>query len=255
VTPVAVVVFPVVLGLVQDGVARSKRRRRELAATPGSVGGIASNPLLELERQVHAAMQVGAEPESPLPESAFAPVFKGWNVWSVWQVKDLPFSILMLGVERSRQLRIWVEDHVRLGAPGTEVADALDLKGGQIEILPALPAGLKSVKRRESIPGPAIVVESQDEPPELRVVRFFNRGSAGKLVWPHDDAYMLDEVFDPDPKNEATSGPGPGTIASRTTAPIAEGGIDVVKFAAVAAGVVLVLALALRYAASRRLAA
>jgi hypothetical protein len=241
VTPVLVVLFPVVLGALQAGVERSKRRRNAGL----SVGG----PLAELERQVReASMQVGAE---LAPSSAFAPVFKGWNVWTVVQVRDLPFSVAMIGVSRDRQLRVWVEDAVRLGAPGAVVADPVDLKGGQVEILPAVPAGLKVAKSKESVPGDAMVVESQEQPPELRVVRFFNRGEESRVVWPHDDSYLLDQVLEPDPKNDATKGPGPGTITTGVVKPIGEGATELLKYAAVAVGLVLVVLLGMRVAAAR----
>jgi hypothetical protein len=163
-------------------------------------------------------------------EPSFAPIFKGWNVWAVFQVQDLDFSIAMIGVPRDRQLRIWVEDAVRLGAGGTDVADPLDLKGSKIEIIPSS-GTLKSFRRKEQVPGPAMVVETQDQPPELRFVRFFNRGDEGRLTWPHDDNYLLDDVFTPDPKNELTAGPAPGTIADSTTKPARDAVVDVLKTA------------------------
>lgn len=161
-------------------------------------------------------------------DPTFAPVFRGWNVWAVHQVQELDFSIPMIGVSRDRQLRIWVEDAVRLGASGTAVADPIDLKGSQIEIVPSS-SGLKSFRRKEQVPGPAMVVESQDQPPELRFVRFYNRGAEGRVVWPHDDNYLLEEVFQPDPKNELTAGPAPKTIADTTTGPAKEAVVDLLK--------------------------
>lgn len=175
-------------------------------------------------------------------DPTFAPVFKGWNVWAVHQVQDLDFSIPMVGVSRDRQLRIWVEDAVRLGAPGADVADALDLKGSQIEIVPSS-SGLATFRRKEQVPGPAMVVETQDQPPELRFVRFFNRGNEGRVVWPHDDNYLLDTVFQPDPKNELTAGPAPKTIADTTTGPVKDAVVDVAKTALwIAAGGVAIYA-------------
>ena len=140
-----------------------------------------------------------------------AKVFPGWNVWAVWQQKDLNFEPLHVGESRDRRLRIWVEDAVRLGAPGTVVADPIDLKGSQIEVLPGEPAGLSQTQRKEDVSGPAMLL---DGPGELRFVRFYNRGPAGSLVWPHDGNYLLDAVYQPDPKNETTSGPAPNTIGS-----------------------------------------
>jgi hypothetical protein len=177
-------------------------------------------------------------------DSPMAPVFAGWNVWAVWQVMDLPFSVMMVGVSRDSQLKIWVEDQVRLHAPGAEVADPLDLKGGQVEILTGSP-GLQTAMRKENVPGPALVVETQDVAPQLRFVRFFNRGAASELPWPHDESYLLDAVFRPDAANSATKGSGPGTILDRNiTGPAGAAGKTVLEVAAVAA-----LLAALGYAA------
>lgn len=149
----------------------------------------------------------------------FAKVFPGWNVWAVWQQKDLNFEPLHVGESRDRRLRIWIEDAVRLGAPGTIVADPVDLKGGQIEILPGAPAGLSQVQRKEDTSGPAMLL---DGPGELRFVRFYNRGAPGSLVWPHDGNYLLDAVYQPDPKNETTSGPAPSTIGGTVAGGVKE---------------------------------
>lgn len=176
-------------------------------------------------------------------DSPMATVFPGWNVWAVWQVQDLPFSPLMVGVSRDRQLRIWVEDQVRLHARA-EVADPLDLKGSQVEILTGNP-GLQVDMRKEDIPGPSLVVETQDLPPQLRFVRFFNRGPSSQLPWPHDESYLLDAVFRPDTTNSVTKGPGPGTITDRNiTGPAAAAGKMVLEVAVIAA-----LLAALGYAA------
>lgn len=143
--------------------------------------------------------------------SDFAPVFVGWNVWAVYQVQDLDFNPLMWGVDRDRQLRLWVEDSVRLGAPGAIVADPIDLKGGQVEILPGAPEGLTVEARKEQVSGPAMLV---DGPAELRFVRFYNRGQASRLVWPHNNNYLLDRVYTPKPTAPATQGPPPTTIGT-----------------------------------------
>ena len=149
----------------------------------------------------------GAVPQ----ESEFITIYPGWNVWDVWQLIDLPFSLMMIGIDRDRQLRIWVEDKVRLGAPGALVADSIDLKGGQIEILNGKPVGLVTDQRKEQVPGPALVVNGV---PTLRTVRFYNRGTKAKMAWPHDSSYLLDQNYIPAPSNPATAGPAPDTIAS-----------------------------------------
>jgi hypothetical protein len=143
-----------------------------------------------------------------IADPGFATVFAGWNVWAVWQVKDLPLSVWMAGVSRDRQLQIWVEDAVRLGAPGTIVADSIDLKGGQVQILAGPPAGLSVVERKDIVPN----LKMLDSEGELRYVRFYNRGAPSKLIWPSDGSYMLESVFQPSASAPATSGPAPMTI-------------------------------------------
>jgi hypothetical protein len=143
-----------------------------------------------------------------MTDIAMAPVFAGWNVWSVWQVNDLPFSIMMFGVSRDRQLQIWVEDAVRLQAGGSDVADPIDLKGGQVQILPDS-GSLTPALHKEQVAGPAMVV---DGPATLRFVRFFNHGVDTSLPWPHDSSYLLDTVYQPVATNPVTSGPAPVTI-------------------------------------------
>jgi len=143
----------------------------------------------------------------------FATVFPGWNVWTVYQVKDLSdTNPLFWGLDRERRLRIWVEDKLRLGAAGAVVADPVDLKGGQIEILPSPPTDLSVIERKEGVGGASALIV--DGPADLRTVRFFNRGAPSKLVWPHDDEYLLNEVFQPSPKAQSTSGPAPTTITN-----------------------------------------
>lgn len=145
-----------------------------------------------------------------MPEVSMAPVFNGWNLWSVWQVNSLPFSIMMLGVSQDRQLQIWVEDAVRLNAGGSVVADPIDLKGGQVEILTG-DSGLSPAVRKEQVQGPAMVVNG---PATLRFVRFYNHGPDTSLPWPHDESYLLDTVYQPSAANPATNTPAPTTIGS-----------------------------------------
>lgn len=148
-------------------------------------------------------------PETGSLDSEFLTVYPGWNVWDVWQVDDLPFSPSMIGVSRDRQLRIWVEDTVRLKAGGAVIADPIDLKGGQVEILNAAPSGLQIDQRKESVPGPVMTVKGKAT---LRTVRFFNRGARASLAWPHDESYLLEKTYIPSQTHPATSGPAPTTI-------------------------------------------
>ncbi len=171
----------------------------------------------------------------------FAPVFEGWNVWAVWQQKDLDFEPMMVGIDRDRRLRIWVEDAVRLGAPGTMVADPIDLKGGQIEILPSVPSDLQVKARKEDVGGDSAMVIGG--PGELRTVRFFNRGAPGKLVWPHDSNYLLDRVLTPSTSSPATSGPAPHTIGGTVGGGLAEVAKPLLTGAAVVVGAGLAIGL------------
>lgn len=169
--------------------------------------------------------------------SDFVPVFPGWNVWTVWQVKDLSdLSPEFWGVSRDRRLRIWVEDWCRLR--GVDVAGALDLKGSQIEILPSTPKDLAVLKRKEEIGGPALTVEG---PAELRVVRFYSRGSSAvPIPWPHDDEYLVEAVYQPSASSPATSGPAPSTVVDGVT-PSPE---TIEKISSASSKVLLVAALA-----------
>jgi len=144
-----------------------------------------------------------------LANKDFLTIYPGWNVWDVYQVNDLPFSLMMVGVSPERQLRIWVEDAVRLGAPGALVADSIDLKGGQVEILNGIPAGLKVDQRKEDVSSSVLVSGSAT----LHTVRFFNRGDKASMSWPHDESYLLDKDYVPSPTNPATASPAPSTIA------------------------------------------
>lgn len=166
----------------------------------------------------------------------FAPVFAGWNVWSVYQTLNLDFSILMVGLSRDSRLKIWVEDQVRLYAPDTAVADPVDLKGSQVQIVRGRPT-LPVLTRKEDVPGTLLV----DGPAELRYVRFFNRGKESKLLWPHDDNYLVNEVFRPSVSDPLTSGGGPLTTTQNITKPILQSVVDVAPYALLAGLVWLVI--------------
>lgn len=152
-----------------------------------------------------------ADPKPNAADPAMAPVFEGWNVWAVYQKTDLDTEISMIGLSRDRRLRIWVEDEVRLNAPGTDVSDPIDVKGSQVQIVAGdAPSGLKSGARKEQVPGDVMLLDGENE---RRVVRFFNHGKASALPWPHDKNYLLDEVYQPDPHATVTSGDAPRQIA------------------------------------------
>src|ERR1700742_4307115 len=154
-----------------------------------------------------------------------APIFAGWNVWAVWQVKDLPFSIMMLGVSRDRQLQIWVEDQTRVNG-GASTADPIDLKGSSVQILNGAPTDLQVAGRKESVSGPTMAVEGDAE---LRYVRFYNRGDATSLPWPHDESYLLDSVYEPSKTSPTTNSAPPPTIGQTVGGGLASPIVDAGK--------------------------
>lgn len=150
----------------------------------------------------------------------FAQIFKGWNVWQVWQSQDpvegLGDAVLNAGVSLERQLRIWVEDWIREHAPGASVADTknpLVLKGSQVEIIPNA-GGLEALQTRADIPGlaGALQLGEQGSTAKLVTVRFFNRGDEAGVAWPNDPNYVLDTVFKPSAGNVITSGDAPSSL-------------------------------------------
>lgn len=143
--------------------------------------------------------------------NALVPVFKGWNVWTVYQKKDLDIEPSMIGLDRDRRLRIWVENLILDYAGGADVADPVALRGSMVEIVPGAPSGLSVAASRARVPGELLTL---DGPAELRTVRFFNRGSASNLAWPKSDNYLLENVYKPETDNPLTSAAAPGTTAS-----------------------------------------
>lgn len=145
-------------------------------------------------------------------DPGFAPIFHGWNVWDVFAKNDLDTEIGGIGVSPDRRLRIWVDDSIREGAPAAEVADPanpLTLVGGTIEIIQNA-GGLQPALRKESVPGPAFLLDS---PATLHTVRFFNRGPETALSWPHSENFLLDVVYQPTKASPITNAPEPGTLA------------------------------------------
>lgn len=145
-----------------------------------------------------------------------APVYAGWNVWTVYALDSLSFSPLMVGVSADRRLRIWVEDAVRFS--GFNVADPLALKGDQVQILPGVPQGLSVSANRASLP----VLTLLDGKASLKAVRFFNKGTAGQIVWPidTDGDFMLESVLAPNSQTPLFQSPPPNQIADAVTQPV-----------------------------------
>jgi hypothetical protein len=190
--------------------------------------------------------------------AGFAPVFVGWNVWDVWQSDDPPFSVMNIGLDLERQLRIYIENKLADEAPGVAVADPLNpaaLRGDQIQIIPRV-EGLEFARTRADVPelaGSMNLGGGEDSKAILRTVRFFNRGSEGALPWPHDPGYLLENVYTPDPHNAVTGAPQPGSLGGAASEGAAAVGKVVTAIAWVGGGVAAVVLVAklLELAAAR----
>jgi hypothetical protein len=179
--------------------------------------------------------------------AGFAPVFAGWNVWSLWQADDPDESVLAkiwhAGMTPERLLRVWVEDQLRDNAPGVAVADPANpaaLSGDPVQPIPGA-TGLDAALTRGSVPALAGAQQlgTASSGAQLRFVRFFNRGTASVMPWPHDVNFELDTVFQPSATNPITNAPGPATLAG--AASNALGGLVTALEIAAAVGVAVLL--------------
>lgn len=190
------------------------------------------------------AGQVGGFSLVGAPPVGFAQIFKGWNVWDVWQSQDpilgLGGGIMNAGVSLERQLRIWVEDQIREHAPAAAVADTFNpavLKGSQIEVIPNA-GGLEVLQTRADVPELAGALQLGNAGSEGKkfTVRFFNRGDETGMAWPHDENYVLDAVFQPSGTNAITSGAAPSSLGGAATG-LESGVASALKVVAIVAGV------------------
>ena len=172
-------------------------------------------------------------------DTNLAPIFPGWNVWSVNQKIDMDFDPMMVGVSRDRRLKVWVEDNIKRSA-SVDTGDALLLKGDQVDILASVPGALKIAATKENVPGDPMLLDGESS---IRVVRFFNRGNPGSIPWPHDDDYVLDRVYIPDSKVPETSAPPPRTTTESVVRPVINATETVVKVALGVAAIAIVLAI------------
>lgn len=146
------------------------------------------------------------------------PIFEGWNVWAVWQKKDLDFELDGLGLSRDRRLRNWVHDVAGMSASG------IDLEGSDVEILSGSP-DLPVSHRKEEVAGPAMTLKGDAE---RRYVRFFNRGQQRSKPWPHDANYVLDFMYDPrNSSDPVVQGPAPETTLGGVAEAVGEGAASV----------------------------
>lgn len=139
----------------------------------------------------------------------FAPLFAGWNVWSVWQKNDLDFELGGVGLDDERRLRVWVEDTAD-AASGAQLHDPLNpsakhFDGDEVDVLQNA-AGLAPAVDRTSVP---VGIPPLEGAVTLRYVRFFNRGAATMLPWPHSSNYLLEAVYAPAKDNPVTNAPAP----------------------------------------------
>ncbi len=186
----------------------------------------------------------------PTPEG-FAPIFAGWNVWSMYQATKPDLSIFsevwQAGESPDRRLQIWVENLLK-DAPGASVADPLNpaaLRGDQIQLIPS-PGTLKIAATRADVPQAAIITHLGEDDASgtltPRFLRFFNRGAETTLPWPIDKNFLLDVVYQPDASNPVTSAPAPSSLGS-TASSIGDSLGEVAKVASYGIGAFVVFKL------------
>lgn len=193
---------------------------------------------------------LAAVPSLSVP-AGFAPVFAGWNVWDLYQADEPDESILgsiwHAGESQDRLLRVWVEDNLRDNAPGTAVADPANptaLSGDPVQPIPSA-GGLVPLVTRSSVPtlAGALQLGTADSTAALHTVRFYNRGAASVMPWPHDGNFVLDAVYTPSASNPITNAPAPTTLAGSASAAADAIGHGLETLAWVAAGAAAVFIL------------
>lgn len=198
--------------------------------------------------------------------AGFAPVFAGWNVWDVWQSTDPDQGVLgaiwNAGISQEQLLKLWVENQVEDNAPGANVSDPINpdpehLRGDEIQPIPK-PTGLAVAAARESAGlGGALQLGNTGSSAVLSSVRFYNRGAAAVMPWPHDKNFVVDAVYQPSTTNPITNGAAPttagGTLVAAGEAATAAAA-SVVHVLVVGGVVVGGILLVLKFARSRRAA-
>jgi hypothetical protein len=159
---------------------------------------------------------------APLP-AGFAPVFAGWNVWDIYQANTPDEGVLgtlwHAGISQDELLQTWVVDQIEDNAPGANLSDPLNpdprkFRGDVVQIIPN--AGtLARAAVRDAIPtlAGAQQLGTANSTARLVTVRFYNRGAASTMPWPHDQNFLVDSVFAPDAGNMITNSPAPSTAA------------------------------------------
>jgi hypothetical protein len=175
---------------------------------------------------------------APTP-TGMAPVFAGWNVWDVYQADSPDENILgtlwHAGITEDQLLKLWVENQVEDNASGANVSDPLNpspehFRGDNVQIIASPGTLARAAVREDSIPEltGAQQLGTKDSTARLRTVRFYNRGSATVMPWPHDQNFLVDAVFQPDAKNPLTNAPAPTTFggAAKDAAAAIEHGLE-----------------------------
>lgn len=173
----------------------------------------------------------------------FAPIFAGWNVWSVWQKNDLDTELGSIGLDAERRLRVWVEDTAD-AASGAQLHDPLNpsakhFDGDEVDVLLGA-GGLAVSVDRSSVPPGIPPIEGDVT---LRFVRFYNRGLPTVLPWPHSSNYMLETVYAPSATNSVTNAPAPSSATEDIKKAASALGSELEVIAWLGAGVLAVVLL------------
>jgi hypothetical protein len=156
--------------------------------------------------------------------TGMAPVFFGWNVWTLYQTTKPDESVLAkiwhLGIAEDQMARLWVENQIEDNAPGANVSDPVNpdvehLRGDEVQMLPGRPSLAIAAAREKAGFADPQHLGTDDAPgaPIERTVRFYNRGKATVMPWPHDKNFLVDVVYQPSASNVLTNGPAPKTAA------------------------------------------
>ena len=160
-----------------------------------------------------------------MTDSGTAPVFQGWNVWTLYQTTKPDENVLSkiwhAGISDEQLVKLWVETTLEDTAPGVNVSDPLNpdaskFRGDQIQMLAGRPSLGIAAGRESAGLGGSQHLGADDAPgdPIERTVRFYNRGSATVMPWPHDKNFLVDVVYQPDANNVLTNSPAPKTAGA-----------------------------------------
>ena len=125
-------------------------------------------------------------------------------------------SIWHAGESEDRLVRVWVEDEIRDNAPGAAVA-IRQIRRRSPATGADYPESVGSHGIGDARPIPdiagALQLGTGDSTALLVTVRFYNRGDASVLPWPHDQNFVVDTVYVPSTNNPVTNAAAPFTLA------------------------------------------